>query len=105
MKIDAARPRVAELTALASDPDLWNDQDNARAVNTELAALNDDLALHDGLVQRVDDIAVLDEMAREMGDESQEAEIAGEIAAVAKELDALELRALFSGEWDDSDAI
>ncbi|HET7688779.1 MAG TPA: hypothetical protein VFK41_00235, partial [Nocardioidaceae bacterium] len=42
MKIDVARPRIDELTKLASDPDLWNDQDNARAVNTELAALNDD---------------------------------------------------------------
>ena len=105
MKIDAARPRVDELTALASDPDLWNDQDNARAVNTELASLNDDLGLHDGLAQRIDDIETLDQMAREMGDESQEAEIAGEIDALATEFDALELRALFAGEWDDNDAI
>jgi peptide chain release factor 2 len=105
MKIDAARPRVAELTVLASDPDLWNDQDNARAVNSELAALNDDLALHDDLAQKIDDVETLDAMAREAGDESIEGEIAGEIAALAKRFDDLELRALFSGEWDDNDAI
>ena len=105
MKIDAARPRIEELTTLASDPDLWNDQDNARAVNSELAALNDDVALHDDLAQKIDDVETLDQLAREMGDESQESEIAAEIEAMAKRFDELELRALFSGEWDDNDAI
>ena len=105
MKIDVARPRIEELTKLASDPDLWNDQDNARAVNTELAALNDDVALHDDLARKIEDVETLDQLAREMGDETQEAEIAGEIAALAKRFDDLELRALFSGEWDDNDAI
>ena len=105
MKIDAARPRIDELTVLASDPDLWNDQDNARAVNSELAALNDDVALHDDLAQKIDDVETLDQMAREMGDESQESEIAAEIEGMAKRFEELELRALFSGEWDDNDAI
>ena len=105
MKIDVARPRIEELTRLASDPDLWNDQDNARAVNTELAALNDDVALHDDLARKIEDVETLDQLAREMGDETQEAEIAAEIAALAKRFDDLELRALFSGEWDDNDAI
>ncbi len=105
MKIDAARPRVEELTVLASDPDLWNDQDNARAVNSELAALNDDVALHDDLARKIEDVETLDQLARERGDESQEAEIAGEIEAMATRFDELELRALFSGEWDDNDAI
>src|SRR5437868_9871563 len=82
MKIDAARPRVDELTVLASDPDLWNDQDNARAVNTELASLNDDLALHDGLAQRIADAETLDQLAHEMGGESPEDDIAGGIGGI-----------------------
>src|SRR5688500_4530428 len=105
MKIDAARPRVDELTKLASDPDLWNDQDNARAVNSELAALNDDLQLHDDLAQKIDDVETLDQMAREMGDESQEGEIAGELEALATRFGELGLRALCAGEWDDNGAI
>lgn len=105
MKIDAARERVVELEAEASKPDLWDDQDRARAVTSELSSLQGDVALHDGLAQRVEDAETLDQMAREMGDESQEDDIAAEIATIAKDFDALELRALFSGEWDDSDAI
>jgi peptide chain release factor 2 len=105
MKIDAARTRSAELTEVASDPNLWDDQDRARAVNTELASVNDDIALHDDLAQKIDDVQTLDQLAHEMGDESQESEIEGEIAAIAKRFDDLELRALFSGEWDEHDAI
>jgi peptide chain release factor 2 len=105
MKIDVARPRIDELNTLASDPKLWDDQDRARAVNTELASLQDDVTLHDDLARKIDDVATLDELAHEMSDESLEAEIAGEIAALASRFDELELRALFSGEWDDNDAI
>jgi peptide chain release factor 2 len=105
MNIDAARPRIVELTEIASDPKLWDDQDRARAVNTELASLNDDVALHDDLAQKIDDVETLDGLAHEMGDESQEHEIEGEIAGLASRFDALELRALFAGEWDDNDAI
>src|SRR5262249_6486391 len=45
------------------------------------------------------------ELAREEGDESLEPEIASGAADLARELDRLELRALFSGEHDDRDAI
>jgi len=105
LRIDAARPRVAELEVEASKPDLWDDQERARAVNSELASLQDDLRLYDGLAQRIDDAETLDQLAREMGDESQEAEIDAELAALVSTFDALELRALFSGDYDEHDAI
>jgi len=105
LKIDAARPRIAELEVEASKPDLWDDQDRARAVNSELASLQDDVSLHDGLAQRIEDVETLDQLAREMGDESQEAEIDSEVQALRQRFDELELRALFSGEYDEHDAI
>jgi peptide chain release factor 2 len=45
------------------------------------------------------------ELAREEGDDSVEGEIAEGIAKASRELDQLELRALFSGEHDERDAI
>jgi peptide chain release factor 2 len=105
MKIDDARPRVTELTEIASDPNLWDDQDRARAVNTELATLQDDLALHDDLALRIEDIEVLDQLAHEEDDESQEGDIELAVRELAARFDELELRALFSGEYDDNDAI
>jgi peptide chain release factor 2 len=105
MKIDVARPRIAELEKEASEPGLWDDQDRARAVTSELSSLPDDVRLHDDLARKIDDVATLDQLARERGDESQEAEIAGEISDLETRFDELELRALFAGEWDDNDAI
>ncbi len=37
LKIDAARARVGELEVEISKPDLWDDQERARAANAEYA--------------------------------------------------------------------
>jgi peptide chain release factor 2 len=105
MKIDDARARLAELEEQASAPDLWNDTDHARKVTSELSQVRDDVELIDGLQQRVDDVETLYELAREEGDESLEGEIEEGLTSVRAELDKLELRALFSGEHDERDAI
>jgi len=105
LKIDDARARVAELEELASASDLWNDTDNARKVTSELASVRADVELVDQLQQRVDDLETLYELAREEADESLEGEIDDGLAAARAELDKMELRALFSGEHDERDAI
>ncbi|HVM53159.1 MAG TPA: peptide chain release factor 2 [Acidimicrobiales bacterium] len=105
LKVDAARPRVAELEGLASEPGLWDDPNRARAITSELSSLQDDLTQFDGLAQRLDDVATLDEMAREMGDETQEEEIDAELRALAVAFSDLELRSLFAGDYDEHDAI
>jgi len=86
-------------------PDLWDDQAAAQAVQREFSAVNDDITLYESLASRLDDAATLAEMAREEGDESQEPEIASTIRELETELDELELRALFTGQYDELDAI
>ncbi len=103
--VDAARARVVELEEAASSPDLWDDQARARAVTTELSQLREDVELVDGLTGRVEDLETLHELGREEGDDSVETEIETGVAALAGELDRLELRALFTGEHDRRDAI
>jgi peptide chain release factor 2 len=105
LRIDDLRARRPQLETEASRPDLWDDADAARAITSELASVTDDLALYDGLLQRVDDADTLAELAREEGDESQEPDIARELSAVAARLDELELRSLFSDEHDERDAL
>src|SRR5262245_26584212 len=105
LKVDAARDRIAELEVEVSRPDLWDDQDRAKKVNTELAQLSDDVGVVDGLESATSDLETLAELAREEGDESVESEIEAGIEQLSRELDTLELRALFTGEHDDRDAI
>jgi len=105
LNIDEARTRVAELEVEVSKPDLWDDQDRAKKVNSELSRLNEDVAVVDELDGTVSDLETLAELAREESDESVEHEIDTGISALSRELDTLELRSLFTGEHDDRDAI
>ena len=103
--LEALRARKAELETEASAPDLWDDPDRARAVTSELGRVGDDAALLEDLDRRLSDAEVLHELMVEEGDDS----VAGELAAAADDLGrrlaALELRSLFSGDYDERDAI
>ncbi|MGH9224539.1 MAG: peptide chain release factor 2 [Acidimicrobiales bacterium] len=103
--VSAKRERLGKLEEQASDPELWNDADKARAVTTEMARVRDDIEVIDRLVGRLSDVDVLYELGREEADESVEAEVAEGVAALDRELAALELRSLFSGEHDERDAL
>jgi peptide chain release factor 2 len=105
LRIDAARARLSELEARASRPGLWDDADAARQVTTELARVRDDIELVERLDRKVSDVETLFELGREEGDDSVEPELAAGVGALAAELDNLELRALFTGEHDERDAI
>ncbi len=105
LDVAGKRERLQELEAEMGRPDLWDDQDNARAVTTEYGNASDDVKIVDGLTARLDDAGALFEMAVEEQDESQTDDIEFELVALVKELDALELRSLFTGEYDETDAI
>src|SRR5438477_9297688 len=103
--IDEARTRLAALEAEVSSPGLWDDPDRARKISGEFAAVRDDVELVDDLERRSSDVQTLFELGRDEGDESVEPEIAAEVEQLRSTLDRLELRALFSGEHDERDAI
>jgi peptide chain release factor 2 len=105
LKVDDARARRDVLEREIGEPDLWDDQDRAKAVGGEYAAVTDDLVGFDALVARMNDLELLAEMAREEGDEAQEPEIDVELTAITRKLDELELRSLFTGPHDEADAI
>ena len=105
LRVEDLRARRPQLETEASRPDLWDDQDRARAVTSELAAVVEDLDLFDNLTTDVEDPETLYEMAREEGDESLESEIAASITSLRGRFDELELRSLFTGEFDEGDAV
>jgi len=110
LKVDAARLRHKVLSDQAADPDLWSDQDNARAVTTELGRLNNDLESFDELRRGLDDSLVLAEFAGESlgtgdADWSLLSELAATVGSLERKIDALEIQSLFAGEYDENDAI
>ncbi|MEM9032963.1 MAG: peptide chain release factor 2 [Actinomycetota bacterium] len=105
LRLDEARVRRSQLEVETSRPDLWDDADRARKLTGELSSLVDDIGNYERLEGQLDDAATLAELAAEMGEDSEEAEITEILAGVARSLDELELRSLFSGEHDENDAV
>jgi peptide chain release factor 2 len=105
LKVAPSRQRLMELEAEVSRPDLWDDQEYAKKLNSEYVNVKADVDLFDSLMAQLDDADVLHEMAREVDDASQEDDIAASIAAMNGTVDELELRSLFTGEHDETDAI
>ena len=103
--MNADLEEVKELNIIASDSKLWDDPENAKKVNSQLAGFNDDIELVKNLESKLSDIATLHEMMREAKDDSLEPEIDINITELAKQLDSVELRSLFIGENDERDAI
>jgi len=105
LKVEQGRARISELEVEVARPDLWDDQDHAKQVNTQYANLKSDLDDFAALLTSIEDLEVLHEMAREVDDEGQEPDLERGIATARAKLDALELRSLFTGVHDEADAI
>lgn len=105
LKVDLSRARMAELEIEVARPDLWDDQNHAKQVNTEYSNLKADLDEFAVLSGTIADLEVLHEMAREIDDEGQEPDLERGINMSRSKLDALELRSLFTGMHDEADAI
>ncbi|HTB09415.1 MAG TPA: peptide chain release factor 2 [Acidimicrobiales bacterium] len=110
LKMDANRARHALLSELAADPNLWDDQDHAREVTTELGRLSNDLESFDALRRELDDAVVLAEFARESLDSGEPDratfdELSEAVDDLQRDIAALEVQSLFSGPYDENAAI
>jgi peptide chain release factor 2 len=108
--LDKLNQRKAELDAEVSRPDLWDDQDHAKRVTTELGKVAADLEQLTGLRTNLGDALALDELVEEgraegTPDASLESELVASVDALHKRLATLELQSLFSGEYDEMDAV
>ncbi len=99
------RLEIARLGEEVAAPDLWDDQENAQRVTSRLSRLQADVERVEGLRQRLDDLEVLVELAQEENDPATLVEAAGDLSKVKGEIEALEVRTLLSGDYDERDAL
>ncbi len=108
LRLDESVERLTELEQLIAEPDLWADADHARKVTSEYGRVRDDVENLRSLDTQLGDAEALHAMAVEEGG-AELAELEGGLEdaaeAVGKALDELELRSLFSGEFDERDAV
>ncbi len=102
---DRLLSRRDELQDEASRPDLWDDPERARGVTSELGRVSADVESVDRLQSSLADAGVLQELLAEEEDPALVGELVATLDTISATLDELELRSLFTGEYDDSDAI
>ena len=105
LRVEELRRRMPQLEVELARPDLWDDAETAQSIQREFAEASDDLKLFDRLDSTLDDLITLHELAREEGDESLEGELQAGVDTLSDDFAKLELRALFTGEYDSGDAI
>jgi peptide chain release factor 2 len=105
--VDPERKRVeiADLAEQVAAPNLWDDPDNARHVTSRLSGLQSELDRVNDLRSRLDDLGVLVELAQEESDAAGLAESEAELRALQHAIDALEVRTLLSGDYDEREAL
>jgi peptide chain release factor 2 len=101
----AKRTEIAALQEQAAAPNLWDDQENAQKVTSRLSRLQAEVDRVVGLRSRLDDIGVLVELAIEEDDAATLAEAQKEFKGLSADIEALEIRTLLSGEYDQREAL
>ncbi|HEY7054320.1 MAG TPA: peptide chain release factor 2 [Mycobacterium sp.] len=105
---DGLRARIEKLEHEAADPKLWDDQSRAQKVTSELSHTQGELRRVEDLRRRLDDLPVLYELAAEEdgadGDQAF-AEADGELKSLRADIEAMEVRTLLSGEYDEREAL
>ena len=105
LDVDGLRSRIEKLEHEAADPNLWDDQARAQRVTSELSHTQGELRRVEGLRQRLDDLPVLYELAAEENAADAEAEADAELKALHVDIEAMEVRTLLSGEYDEREAL
>ncbi len=108
LDVEGLRGRIEKLEHEASDPHLWDDQSRAQRVTSELSHAQGELRRVEDLRQRLDDLPVLYELADEENgagavDALDEAD--AEFKKLREDIEAMEVRTLLSGEYDEREAL
>jgi peptide chain release factor 2 len=105
LDVDALRARIDKLEHEAADPNLWDDQSRAQRVTSELSHSQGELRRVEELRSRLDDLPVLYELATEAAEPDELAEADAELKALRADIEAMEVRTLLSGEYDEREAL
>jgi peptide chain release factor 2 len=97
--------RLAALEGAAAAPEFWGDPDKAQKLLKEQSDLRQTLEQHAGLVKELEDFRVLLELAADQEDVETLQEVSSGLKDLTRQVRALELQSVLSGEYDKGNAI
>ncbi len=114
LDVEGLRGRIEKLEQEASDPNLWDDQSRAQKVTSELSHTQGELRRVEELRGRLEDLPVLYELAAEEGGAGGAESVAAteafaeadhEFKQLREDIEAMEVRTLLAGEYDEREAL
>ena len=105
LDLEGRKKRIAEIDAIISAPDFWNNPEGGQAIMQEKKRLESKVDHYNSLAGKMDDLEVMIELAKEENDADLEQDIVDTLADISKDLDAFELETILNGEYDDNNAI
>ncbi|MEQ9459590.1 MAG: peptide chain release factor 2 [Phycisphaeraceae bacterium] len=100
LSADAKTKRLGELEAMMGEATFWDKPDKANEVVTELKAIKAQIEPLNNAADDIEEMGLLWDMAVDEGDQDAKGEVDGQIDAMEKRLEKLELTSLLSGKHD-----
>jgi peptide chain release factor 2 len=101
--IEALREEAGKLSGEMSRPGFWDDAEEAREASARFSRVQDRVRLLEELRGSIEESGELLELAE--GDEEMVSEVAEELSKAERSIEEQEIARLFSGEYDEGDAI
>ena len=99
------KEKLTSIEEEMNKPGFWDDPESAQKYMKEKKSIEGKLGELDHLGSQLEDLEVLVEMAEEEPDESLREEAAGSCKEISDALEALKLRTLLDGKYDQNNAI
>lgn len=103
--LEKLRAEIASLEDEVAAPDLWDDQDNAQRVTSQLSSKQGEVDRLVSLRSRLEDADLMLQMAEDEGDAEAREEVTRDLRKLAQDIEALEVRTLLSGDYDSREAL
>jgi peptide chain release factor 2 len=105
LHIEEKEARITQLETESASPDVWQNQEKAKAIGQEMGRLKHELEMLKASQGYVKDLSDVLELVKAGDDPSLEAEFFSLKEKATKEMDDLETRVFLSGKYDSNDAI
>ncbi|MCL1831202.1 MAG: peptide chain release factor 2 [Oscillospiraceae bacterium] len=103
--VEGIRENLTNIEKSIQNPDFWSGKEDTKTILTEQSYLKKKLNSLESLLTQCDDIATLIEISEESDDLSVLPEIEGLLKLLAEAAERERIAALFTGEYDSSNAI
>ena len=105
MKISALKEEASRLEEETFAPDFWNDTEKSGTIFSNLKTLQKKISVYENLEMQLNNLIEMNELLQLELDENLVSELLESSNKIEKEIEKLQIQTLFSGKYDNNNAI